>query len=45
MSDGTVLSGWNAIADHLGVAVRTAQEYEARFGLPVRAWPAGACLC
>lgn len=30
------LEGWKAIADALGVAVRTAQGYRASRGLPVR---------
>ena len=29
------LAGWKAIADHLGISVRTAQNYE-KHGLPMR---------
>jgi hypothetical protein len=37
-SDGRV-EGWKAIASRLGVSVRTVQDYEKRFGLPVRRFP------
>ncbi len=33
------LSGWKDIAAHLGVSVRTAQDYERNFGLPVHRQP------
>jgi len=33
------LSGWKAIASHLGVSVRTAQDYERILGLPVHRQP------
>ncbi|HXS95078.1 MAG TPA: hypothetical protein VN736_10765 [Candidatus Limnocylindrales bacterium] len=37
MSDrNEILEGWKAIATHLNVGVRTAQEYEKQRGLPVR---------
>lgn len=34
------LAGWKAIADHLGISIRTAQNYE-KHGLPVRRLSAG----
>ena len=33
------LSGWKEIASHLGVGVRTAQDYERNLGLPVHRQP------
>src|ERR1700691_115928 len=35
------LSGWKEIASHLGVGVRTAQDYEKNLRLPVHRQPAG----
>ncbi len=40
-NDSALLSSWKEIAAHLGVSVRTAQNWEAERGLPVRRVPGG----
>ena len=31
-----ILTGWNEIANYLGMGVRTVQRYERELGLPIR---------
>lgn len=40
LRDSDVLSGWQEVADYLGVCTRTAQRYSKTGGLPVK-YPAG----
>ena len=39
------LDGWQSIAGHLNVSVRTARRWADRCGMPVRTWPSGRSVC